>query len=203
MSVQNSHIAQILSVGRRRLRAAFTAATTTRQARGAVERLRAVAAGSHLADGVAWSARAARSSWLYNWLTAEPDPDMVVIDLRETYVVGPILGILDRMFAVLSRGWGQAKSGELFEDIHGALLARPIQAVSVAALAAIIVGLAVTVALGSPGGRTVGFGLLAASAALAGTRIQVSWDEVTDSRTYELLVALLEPPEPPEPPEKQ
>lgn len=42
----------------------------------------------------------ARRSWLYRWLTAEPEPEVVVIDLRETYTVGPMLAVLDRCLAV-------------------------------------------------------------------------------------------------------
>lgn len=50
----------------------------------------------------------ARRSWLYRWLTAEPEPEVVVIDLRETYTVGPVLAVLDRCLAVLGppvRAW--------------------------------------------------------------------------------------------------
>src|SRR6056297_2605402 len=41
-------------------------------------------------------------SWLYRWLTAEPDPDVIVIDLRETQIVGPILAALDWVIDRLS-----------------------------------------------------------------------------------------------------
>ncbi|WP_459191160.1 hypothetical protein [Halosimplex sp. J119] len=203
MSVQNSRTAQLLSTGARRFRAAFERAETTRSARQALDRLQALAAGSRLAAGVDWSAHAARASWLYNWLTAEPDPDIVVIDLRETYVVGPVIRILDWAFDIFGRGWEHARSGRLFEEFYRLLVDRPIQIGSAAVLAAVVAGLAMTIVLGSPTRETIGFGLLAASVALAGTRIRVSWDEVTDSQTYELLVALLEPPEPPEPPEER
>jgi hypothetical protein len=37
------------------------------------------------------------NSDLYRWLTKEPDPDVVVIDLRETYTVGPFLRAADRV----------------------------------------------------------------------------------------------------------
>ncbi|WP_436926249.1 hypothetical protein [Halosimplex amylolyticum] len=201
MSVQNSRIAQGLTTAGQRFRAALDAATTTRQVRTTVDRLRAVAASSRLAAGVAWSARAVRASWLYNWFTAKPDPDVVVIDLRETHVVGPVIRILDSTFDGLSHGWARARSGQLLEGLHQVLLDRPIQIVSGAALAAVVASLTVVVAIGSTTEQTVGFILLAAAAALAGTRVRVSWDEVTDSRTYELLVALFEPPEPPEPPQ--
>jgi hypothetical protein len=34
---------------------------------------------------------------LRQWLTTEPDPDVIVIDLRETVTVGPIVLALDRL----------------------------------------------------------------------------------------------------------
>ncbi|WP_053949000.1 hypothetical protein [Halolamina sediminis] len=36
-----------------------------------------------------------RNSWLYRWLTAEPEPEVIVIDLRETWTVGPFIKLLD------------------------------------------------------------------------------------------------------------
>ena len=36
-----------------------------------------------------------RCSWIGRWLTAEPDPDVIVIDLRETRTVGPFILALD------------------------------------------------------------------------------------------------------------
>lgn len=46
-------------------------------------------------------ATVAHRSWLYRWLTSEPEPAVVVIDLRETYTVGPVLAVLDRAVGVL------------------------------------------------------------------------------------------------------
>ncbi|SHH68142.1 hypothetical protein [Halobaculum gomorrense] len=36
-----------------------------------------------------------RNSWLYTWLTKEPEPEVIVIDLRETWTVGPVIALLD------------------------------------------------------------------------------------------------------------
>jgi hypothetical protein len=38
---------------------------------------------------------------LGQWLTAEPDPDVIVIDLRDTVTVRPIILVLDRIVAEL------------------------------------------------------------------------------------------------------
>ncbi|MUV59818.1 hypothetical protein [Halobacterium sp. CBA1126] len=45
--------------------------------------------------------RVVQGSFLYRWLTAEPDPEVIVIDLRETYTVGPFIAILDRIVETL------------------------------------------------------------------------------------------------------
>jgi hypothetical protein len=45
--------------------------------------------------------RPLRSVW--HWLTAEPDPDVIVIDLRETLTIGPIIAVLDLIVERLAR----------------------------------------------------------------------------------------------------
>jgi hypothetical protein len=44
-------------------------------------------------------------SALYRWLTAEPEPEVIVIDLRETWTVGPLLRVLDRMISWMLPYW--------------------------------------------------------------------------------------------------
>ncbi|WP_227134358.1 hypothetical protein [Halorubellus salinus] len=46
-----------------------------------------------------------QESYLYRWLTAEPEPDVVVIDLRETYTVGPFIRLLDATIEWLQPYW--------------------------------------------------------------------------------------------------
>ena len=46
-----------------------------------------------------------RGSRLYEWLTAEPEPEVVVIDLRETYIVGPFVRLLDALIDRMGPYW--------------------------------------------------------------------------------------------------
>jgi len=56
-------------------------------------------------------ADAARDAWpsipsrplrsVRNWLTAEPDPGVIIVNLRETLTVGPIIVVLDVIWSVL------------------------------------------------------------------------------------------------------
>ena len=45
------------------------------------------------------------ASYCYRWLTAEPDPEIVVIDLRKTYTVGPFIALLDRAQPSIVAAW--------------------------------------------------------------------------------------------------
>lgn len=44
-------------------------------------------------------------SYCYRWLTAEPDPDVIVIDLRETWTVGPLLKLMTTAVAWVLPLW--------------------------------------------------------------------------------------------------
>jgi len=181
-----------------RLRTAVTSATVVSWIRAAGQIGRAAFEGSALSRLLGWLGRVTRASWLYGWLTAEPEPDVIVIDLRETLIVGPILGILDRLLAPLVRNWQHTESRTLLERLEAAVRARPVRLVSLVVLAAVTASLALSMALGSPSSTSIGFRLLVATLALAGTRIDASTADLAETRTYAVLVALLEPPEPPE-----
>ncbi|WP_137682896.1 hypothetical protein [Haloarcula mannanilytica] len=53
----------------------------------------------------AWIVAVTKASWIYRWLTAEPEPDVIVIDLRETYTVGPFISVLDAIVPRIARFW--------------------------------------------------------------------------------------------------
>ena len=117
------------------IRAAVRTATAGARARGRGVRAwlapsRAVAALDHVSDGVVTIGRSSttrslagrlsgwvRASSLYRWLTGEPDPDVVVIDLRETYAVGPVIALLDRLAAPLGRLYRDSTLQRLVEAV--------------------------------------------------------------------------------------
>jgi hypothetical protein len=61
------------------------------------------------------------TSWIYRWLTAEPEPEVVVIDLRETYTVGPFLAVLDTVTPHIARPWRNSTLASVVRAIEGAL----------------------------------------------------------------------------------
>ncbi|GAA0547807.1 hypothetical protein ABNG02_06630 [Halorubrum ejinorense] len=138
-----------------------------------------------------------RSSFLYRWLTAEPDPEVIVIDLRETWTVGPFIrlldAVLDRLIPALedSRIATAARAGASYT------LAAPAV---VAGLAVLAVGLLLalgSVAAGTLGTTRLGLAVGLVIAGVIATRERRSWAELRETRPVELLVAALEPPEPP------
>ncbi len=58
-----------------------------------------------------------RHSFLYRWLTKEPDPDVIVIDLRETYTVGSILAGVDRLTDPLVRSYQHSKLRNIADSV--------------------------------------------------------------------------------------
>ena len=51
----------------------------------------------------------ARSSYIYQWLTKEPEPEVIVIDLRETRTVGPFIRLLDAGIERVGPYWNESR----------------------------------------------------------------------------------------------
>ena len=52
-----------------------------------------------------------KGSYCYRWLTKEPEPEVIVIDLRETYAVGPFIALLDRLLPHIEQAWQHSRGG--------------------------------------------------------------------------------------------
>lgn len=52
-------------------------------------------------------------SYCYRWLTAEPDPEIIVIDLQKTHTVGPFIGLLERAVEPIERALADSKSASI------------------------------------------------------------------------------------------
>jgi len=144
--------------------------------------------------------RFVESSWLYRWLTAEPDAEVVVIDLRETLSAGPVLAQIDRRIrdftAVMPTSGGLRRGYRLRDGFR----AHPIRIVSFGALVVILVGFLGIVATGGPVGIAT-FGLMIGLLVAArGTQNRTPLSEITDTGWYQTLADTFEPPAPPEGP---
>lgn len=139
-----------------------------------------------------------QASFLFRWLTAEPDPEVIVIDLRETRTVGPILMILDRLVTGSARRWRGSTAEQAAAAVRARVGRQPVRVVSAVLLVALVTEALLSALLGglSPGG--MGGRLLVAALALAGTRVHLSWAEVTETAPYRFVATALAPPESPE-----
>src|SRR6056297_1071900 len=55
------------------------------------------------------AAATVRGSVCYRWLTGEPEPSVVVIDLRETRTVGPFVRVLESVADPAQRAWANSR----------------------------------------------------------------------------------------------
>ncbi|AEH36957.1 hypothetical protein [Halopiger xanaduensis] len=161
------------------------------------QRLRTGIERSRLASTVRTLGRYVRHSWLYRWLTPEPDPEVIVIDLRETYTVGPFIRLLDRMLGHCARATPSSRTVEFSHRVEDRFRARPLRVLGAAILGGVVFSGLVSIVLGQIGtGWVIGHAVLAGLAVL-GLRSERSLEDLTETRAWELLVAAFEPPEPP------
>ena len=52
-------------------------------------------------------------SFLYRWLTKEPDPEVIVLDLRETWTVAPVISMVNRLIEWVLPYWQTAALKQL------------------------------------------------------------------------------------------
>lgn len=139
-------------------------------------------------------AREVRDSWTYRWLTAEPSAAVVVIDLRETRTIGPIIAVLDLIGRTLQP---MAERLALFGSrFNSAITRRPVTAVSVATTAIVV---SLIVMLANAGVSTVALIALATVAILSLLmfRVDLAWADLEQPTSYRWLLEALTPPETP------
>jgi hypothetical protein len=140
---------------------------------------------------------AVRSSYLYRWLTAEPEPEVIVIDLRETWTVGPFIHLLD---AILDRVLPAVEDSRIAAAVRRGVshtLAAPAVVTGLGVLGVGLLLALVSVAAGTLGTTRLGLAAGLVIAGVVATRERRSWAELRETRPVELLIAALEPPAPP------
>lgn len=146
-----------------------------------------------------WSLDATRSSFLYRWLTAEPDPEVIVIDLRETWTAGPVIAGIDRTLAELAPGVESATITGAIRATSRQIARAPIRYLSMGLLGLVAASLVGQTLLMGPPSTTLIIGHLAvALLAAGGVRVTASATELRESRLGRWLADAFEPPEPPD-----
>lgn len=82
-------------------------------------------------SSIAQLGRYVRGSSLAQWFTAESDPKVIVIDLRETWTVGPFISVLDRILPKLNRSLEQSRTAALATVAATAMRAVPIRVLGI------------------------------------------------------------------------
>lgn len=137
-------------------------------------------------------------SYLYHWLTAEPEPDVIIIDLRETWTAGPVLAGIDRTVAEITPGVHTSTFSQSVRLFGRAVAVRPIRSASIVLIAIAVVSLVYTVVFGTPSGTTVFVHIALATLGLIGSRSTMSAEELRETQVVQVLIDAFEPPEPPE-----
>lgn len=140
-----------------------------------------------------------RGSWLYRWLTSEPDPDVVVIDLRETWTVGPIIAVLERIIEPLGEYWSGAGLRTVLSESIARFWTAPIRLLGVVGTIVVSIALLFAFATGATA-SALGVELCLLALTLLATRIDTSWDRLRDGPVGRAFKAVFEPPEPPDSP---
>ena len=157
-------------------------------------------ASSALYRGWVASRRFVRTSWLYRWVTAEPDPEVIVIDLRDTLAIAPAIHALDRLIrdaiaVVPTSGWAR-----LAYRLRTRFFEHPIRILSGGVIAAVLVALlALTVSDATLGFEVIGLAAVLLVAA-RGTQSTYTWAQLTAMPWYQVLKSVVSPPEPPDAP---
>jgi len=141
-------------------------------------------------------ARWANGSRVVGWLLADPDPEVVVIDLRETYTVGPLLGLAERVFKSESRAVEATGLSDVARRLSARVEAEPLRVVGTALAALALLGLASTWVHNGRG--AIGGWLVLVGVSLLASRERRSAAELEATRVGAALRAAFDPPEPPE-----
>ncbi len=176
----------------------FVPDTVVERAANARQRVTTTVENSRLAAVATNCRRYVESSYLYRWLTKEPDPDVIVIDLRETRTVGPFIRLLDAVIEWLIPIWRNSGAKALREDINAGIQNAPLRVGGVALAAATFASLLFTLVTQSfsPSILVVHFGLLGVAA--LGARSSMTLDELLDTWLARFLIGAFEPPESPQ-----
>ncbi|WP_152042430.1 hypothetical protein [Salinigranum salinum] len=161
---------------------------------GLDDRLSSFGRGERAARLGAWVRRVVTSSFAYHWLTAEPEPDVIVIDLRETVTVGPFVALLDRFAGWLDAAAESSSSVVVGRGLLAEFRAAPVRLLGAAVALGSSLTLFVGAVLGVVGAIVTVVLAAIALAGLAGTQVTISWADLADSRVGQLVIAALEPP---------
>lgn len=142
--------------------------------------------------------RLLRHSRGYRWLTADPNPNVIVIDLRETKTIGPLLRVLERVLSIVVPAVIHSRTRRIWREGARRLRGEPLRYVG-GVLLTLAIASAVSAVL--DGSFTPVQAIIVTVLALCGVLAVAdgrSWSELGETRMVGLLAAVFLPPEPPD-----
>lgn len=138
--------------------------------------------------------RWASGSRIVQWFLAEPEPEVIVIDLRETYTIGPILRVIEWAIGHGNRFAERSGLTAVARNTAQWVRSQPVHVAGIVLFGVAVAGMvAAALSSGDLGGWLVLSGI-----ALLALRERRSWGDIRETRVGRALAAAFEPPEPPE-----
>jgi hypothetical protein len=141
-----------------------------------------------------WTRCVVTNSFAYRWLTAEPEPDTMVIDIRESATLGPFVALLDRLVELLDTAATSSGAVAVCRSLLREFCAAPVRLLGAGVALGGALALLVGAVLGVVGAITTIMFVALVLAGLAGTQVTASWADLVDSQVGGLVIAALEPP---------
>lgn len=138
-----------------------------------------------------------RNARLYRWLTADPEPNVITVDLRDSRALAPLLFLLDRTLAVLVPAVINARTRRLAATLTRWFVAAPLHRLGVGTVSLSGVGLAAAALTGSLTRIVAALLLGGVAVGLVLRTDRRSWRDLRTTTLGHVLVAVFVPPEPP------
>lgn len=135
-----------------------------------------------------------RGSFLYRWLTAKPDPQVVVVDLRESVTVGPLVRMLDWVHSRLAASSTHSRTYRAGIETVAEFRRAPLRVAGFVLCVAALSALSLDVLTGGFSVSALVVSGLGFLVGLVGTQIRVPLTQLADARTVQMLLAAFEPP---------
>lgn len=135
---------------------------------------------------------------VYRWLTAEPEPEVIVIDLRETRTIGPFLVRLESVIGQNTQALRTSRLAGVGTRISTRFRRRPVRLLSIVVTLIALLTLSVLTLTETTSPVAV-LGLLATLlVGLRGTQSSMSLEELQQQRWVRFFRRVFSPPPPPE-----
>jgi len=142
-------------------------------------------------------------SFIYRWLTAEPEPEVIVIDLRETWTVGPMITIIDRVLKGFIQSAQTSTVVSNTSSVATVFRDRPLNVASLILITGILSVLLIGVMMQTLSVVSTVVLVLLALIGMFGLGSKTTLKELVETKPAQILISAFEPPDPPSAPQSE